>query len=82
MSRYIDADAIYRSLGMSERDVEIAHMIEEAPSINIVRCNECKHCFICGYRHGMNVYECRISHMRMYDTSNHFCSYGERKENE
>lgn len=31
--RIIDIDPIYKSLGMSKRDIEIAHLIEEAPTI-------------------------------------------------
>jgi len=91
MSRWIDAEYCEDFFDRWESRVKNAEpvtidvvqntrtLLRDAPSIDIVRCGECKHCFICGYRHGMNVYECRISHMRMYDTSNHYCSYGERE---
>ena len=86
MMKYSDRPNAY----INAKDLEIAivkatsygdalNAVREAPSIEIIRCRECRHCSICGYRHGMNVYECRISHMRMYDTSNHYCSYGERE---
>jgi len=48
MSRYIDADALTKEIkqdiadnGLTERYV--FYRINEAPSIDIVRCRECKH---------------------------------------
>lgn len=51
MSRYIDYDAIdYRNDRLHDKSEEflngviyMAQRIEEAPSIDIVRCKECKH---------------------------------------
>ena len=78
MSRYIDADALAKEIkqdiadeGLTERFV--FYRINEAPSIEIVRCQDCKygqddlfHMF-CGYHH----------HKTYADD---FCSYGCREE--
>ena len=39
--RLIDADALIRTLGVSDEDIDFQEMLYEAPSIDIVRCKEC-----------------------------------------
>ena len=53
--------------------------INLAPSIDIVRCRECKHRKPSGYVGSVKTYECDITGFRMHDLTNHFCSYGERE---
>ena len=48
MSRYIDADALERIIRKRVYAVEIDDIladIDEAPTIDIVRCKECKWCY-------------------------------------
>ena len=52
--------------------------IYDAPSIDIVRCKECKHKYQEPWNNGVAVEgECEIWHNATLD--NDFCSYGERK---
>ena len=53
--------------------------IDKAPSIDIVRCGECKHRKPSGCVGSIKIYECDITGFRMHDLTNHFCSYGERE---
>ena len=86
MSRYIDYDAIdYRNDKMHDKSsdfidgvIYMAQRIEEAPSIDIVRCKDCKHCH---YEKEDDIYHCDKLFHRFYDTE-HYCSYGERKDHE
>lgn len=90
MSRYVDIegdwvdDAIKAySLGYYEDD-EYAIPIERfdsAPTIDIVRCRECKHKYQEPWNNGVAVEgECEIWHNATLDDD--YCSYGERGENE
>ena len=69
MSRYIDADALPRH---GQRG-GLVHWkdIEDAPSIDIVRCRECKY---------DGTWKCpwRNTQVPRYPSANDFCSYGER----
>ena len=82
MSRWIDYDAIdYRNDRLHDKSEEflngviyMAQRIEEAPSIDIVRCKECKHQERCEQ---MVLFE-----NGKYITSGYkldYCSYGERE---
>ena len=85
MSRWIDYDAIdYRNDRLHDKSEEflngviyMAQRIEEAPSIDIVRCKECK------YASDNKVYGCMLNHFnnddyhRMY--ADDFCSYGQKR---
>lgn len=43
MSRYIDADAWLKDMECTNKFLDtLKHKIADAPSIDIVRCNECK----------------------------------------
>ena len=77
MSRYIDADALYETLcrlwdksDSEDFEKNVFKIIINAPSIDIVRCKECKnkdtHCDYC-HKLEMNI--------KVDD----FCSYGERE---
>ncbi len=90
MSRYIDADALMQDINNSidgmttvgfTVDAEylwgkLHDALEHAPSIDIVRCRECKHCH---YEQENDVYHCYKLFHRFYDANKHFCSYGERE---
>lgn len=82
MSRYIDYDAIdYKHYQLHDKSEEflngviyMAQRIEEAPSIDIVRCKECvkrmrDDCPMCN--------GCKLDRVPTEDDD--FCSYGERE---
>ena len=71
MSRYIDADALQRH---GQRG-GLVHWkdIAEAPSIDIVRCKECK-------EWDKNDHECYLDRGGLYfPNPDDYCSYGERE---
>ena len=90
MSRYIDADKLIAEMSEKHRpnfheDLKSYHMwimwywaLKDAPSIDIVRCKECKHCH---YEQEDDIYHCYKLFHRFYDTE-HYCSYGERRDHE
>ena len=73
MSKYIDADVLIRY--GKQGSLVYWEDIETAPSIDIVRCKECKHksngheFMWCDHEHGMDMVK-----------PDDFCSYGERSE--
>ena len=83
MSRYIDADALIKQLKSSSayNDYEwsmyadgFIEDIDTAPSIDIVRCKECKYEKRCT----TNVHFIADNGLDVIPV--HFCSYGERRE--
>lgn len=88
MSRYIKYDAIdYRNDKMHGKSsdfidgvIYIAQRIEDAPSIDIVFCKECKHNYNTAINHGKMQPRCDFADWKL--TENDFCSRGERKESE
>ena len=79
MSRYIDTDdvanAIYHHFPSIRTMADARGIIEEAPSIDIVRCKECVH----GTWHEQTeMYICSANDQDLYEAE-HFCSYGERE---
>ena len=85
MSRYIDADALIDRLdfcvkeGMGSKIAyTFKHMVGEAPSIDIVRCKECKYYgkfptwSVCTYWSGDPYEQASVN-------EDDFCSYGERE---
>lgn len=77
MSRYIDADALIKEIeqdiddgGLTERYV--FYRINEAPSIDIVRCEECIH------RHEHEWYNTCDKHIGHGFEDDYFCKDGER----
>ena len=94
MSRWIDADALHDALKAKQLWVvrcgdkhnegytydQVHFAIDDAPSIDIVRCKECK------YSSDDGTYGCMCDHFNGLDDVYHrmyaddFCSYGERRE--
>lgn len=77
MSRYIEVDdvanAIYHHFSSIRTMADARGIIEEAPSIDIVRCQDCKH-----WVHNFNGCARNPCTEPWYATD--FCSYGERRE--
>ena len=71
MRRYVDADALKANINTSFWS-EIEKIIDSTPSIDIVRCKDCKHCH---YEQEDDIYHCHKLFHRFYDTE-HYCSYG------
>lgn len=92
MSRYIDADALIEKKWQAEseacfyalEDVVSVTDIEEAPSIDIVRCKECRHCLVgvatAQYSNGKQRIENLCEKHKWSVRADDYCSYGERKE--
>ena len=93
MSRWIDADAmkekidsIWNGRPLSLLGARILVMIDEAPSIDIVRCRECKHCSldvcvertVSGKERCINI--CNRHSAEWVVDKDWFCADGERKE--
>ena len=89
MSRYIDADALkewldeYLSVFKKYDKGTIKGFVDHAPSIDIVRCKDCK------YAHMTYGGDCKYCDMwkddddfciELYLDGDFYCSYGERKE--
>lgn len=66
MSRYVDID----TLKIPSEEMIAKMIINSAPSIDIVRCKECKHRKKNGF--------C-LEHNRYEKNDNGYCSYGERE---
>ena len=82
MSKWIDYDAIdYKHYQLHDKSEEflngvvyMAERIEEAPSIEIVRCKECK------WAKALGTYQwCSRLDSTAQITADDFCSYGERE---
>lgn len=71
--RLIDADALMQNIPNEEMIAKMA--VAHAPSIDIVRCKECK---------WKDTFKCwmRNTQVPRYPNADDFCSYGERKESE
>ena len=82
MSRYIDADdvanAIYHHFPSIRTMADARGIIEDAPSIDIVRCKECKHNYATERNHGKMQPRCDFTDWKLKE--NDFCSRGERAE--
>jgi len=88
MSRYIDADAVIEKKWQAEseacfyalEDVVSVTDIEEAPSIDIVRCKECRH-WCChndvDYDQSKFTYYCEVHGISF--EGDDYCSFGERE---
>ena len=82
MGRYIDADALKKDLsenytfyGFRQLLNDFYEALDTAPSIDIVRCKECKHWCKGDEVYGI-CYRCPNTRQMRYDD---FCSYGERE---
>ena len=97
MSRYIDADALKKSIDdcdicniCPDKNVRCDYdcdfpdcltpkwetLIDNAPSIDIVRCKECKHG---EYRKEFDDYECHSSGCGLVHDADFYCADGERE---
>ena len=78
MSRWIDAEWLKGQINITFW-AEIGKIIDNAPSIDIVRCGECK------YASNDGTYGCMCEHFNDTSDAYHrmwsddFCSYGERE---
>lgn len=102
MSRWIDADALKRRVQRVATEAwklkleakvettlnQFLDYVEQFPSIDIVRCGECKYCDVWESMAGNELY-CEKQRVCPYDwgmqtafyvKADDFCSYGERKE--
>lgn len=84
MSRYIDTkwledNAKEYSLGYYEEDewATPLNVLDSAPSIDIVRCGECKYNENTCINHGEMNPRCRYANYKR--SADDFCSYGERE---
>ena len=91
MARLIDADALLQTMESNlywglDSDGAILDTINEAPTVDaveVVRCKDCKHCYKATF--SSTGYRCKV--WGVYDkdcevTPGHYCSYGERKDND
>ena len=87
MSRYIALNKVLSELGLDHKDYvyidkhEVAERIKKIPSIDIVRCKECKY-FIDNLTENDadETYDaCRWDWKRCIPRADDFCSYGERE---
>ena len=80
--KLIDMGKALSELCLSHKDIiyidknETAERIRKIPSIDIVRCKECKHGT---YYEEAEMYICNANDQDLYEAE-HFCSYGERRE--
>ena len=73
MSRYIDGNVLKANINTAFWS-EIGKLIDNAPSIDIVRCKECKHWWECKPRDGGD-----CDHYEMNTKPDDYCSRGERE---
>lgn len=66
----------YASDDLEEYKDDARLLIEDAPSIDIVRCKECKHCFVDGEQVKFNA--CELNHNKV-QSDDWFCADGERE---
>ena len=90
MSRYIDADAIKDKAWKAEseacfyalEDVVSVTDIDEAPSIDIVRCSECVYCNVQNTKYLYAICERHGIEFKPFedDTRTHGCAWGKQTE--
>ena len=83
MSRYIDAEWLLNFFEPYPNDYQtplglLRACIDDAPSIDIVRCEECKYEPICSHSVQHTTHE--LTSVTIGYKSVNYCSYGERKE--
>lgn len=76
LSRYIDMEWLKQKINVVFW-TEIDKIIDSAPSIDIVRCQECKHG---EYREDFDDYLCDQLGLGVVNNADFFCSDGERRE--
>ena len=83
MSRYIDIEPILEWCDNPEvfepygvNSVELERKIRQAPSVDIIRCRECKWCDDAGKKRALI---CTNPYIDVDPHPNFFCGYGERE---
>ena len=76
MNKYIDAEWLKQNFNTVFWS-QITKTIDSAPSIDIVRCKECKYCVDAGAQRAL---VCDNSYIDIDIHPDGYCSYGERKE--
>lgn len=77
MSRWIDAEWLKQNFNTAFWS-QITKTIDSAPSIDIVRCEECKYEPICSHSVQHTTHE--LTSVTIGYKSVNYCSYGERRE--
>ena len=83
MSRYIDIGKVLKELRLNHKDViyidkrDTAKRIEKIPSIDIVRCKECRYNYSKALNHGKMQPRCDFTDRKL--SENDYCSRGERE---
>ena len=84
--RLIDADALIDALGISDEDIVFEAILEDEPTIDAVPVVRCKDCVfgMADDSYSPSLYLCqhRWDDWNNWNRGNHYCSYGERKDNE
>ena len=90
--RLIDAEALkakwYKINGIDENDrgarfvgyTEIPRLIDQAPTVEVVQCKDCRHGHKQIKHNGELFYECDLSECEEWFTDDFFCANGERRE--
>jgi hypothetical protein len=85
--RLIDADKLEKQLDNEkwmdnyDRDFIVDVALDEAPTVDAVPVVRCKDCAHGRYDEDSEMYDCGYVGLAIYTEPNHYCSYGERKEN-
>ena len=78
MSRYIKLDYMRAIFCQSNSLTQAWNGFDRLPSIDIVRCKECKHNYNTAINHGKMQPRCDFTDWKL--TENDYCSRGERRE--
>ena len=78
MSRYIDAEAWLKNIECTNKFLDtLKHKMTDAPSIDIVRCKECKYEPICNHSVQHTTHDAYS--VTIGSKTVEWCSYGERE---
>ena len=79
MSKYIDVEDLEKELSKAPvwTTLAVKEIIDEAPSIDIVRCKECKHNYNTAINHGKMQPRCDFMDAKL--RADDFCSYGQKR---
>ena len=83
LGAYLMTDAQIEYGGLASEDIDdwkpiAIDILNGAPSIDIVRCKECKHNYNTAINHGKMQPRCDFADWKL--TENDYCSRGERRE--
>ena len=77
MSRYIDADVMIANALQDSERLYLESVAKHTPSIDIVRCKECKHW---KWIEWANEHRCILRNTAFNARADDYCSYAERRE--